>query len=1372
MRTLVESTASLEEALSVYRTSTTGWETADSYFTNDSSPSNSSYQKVPDPGIQLHAVQPLPHAFTSQYNNVKYKSFMGLFPQINRAWLTVDSNLFLWAYAPFRAPAHPPDLYVFEGLSQIIVSVALVPPRPGVFVESVEYILVVATPVEVTLLGVTFSPSGELTLIPTQISVATDNTLMLKIMATPSGRIFMAGADGTLHEFVYEARPQSSLLDLLSGRPAKRARKIAHTGPSMVSYLIPSALKTLFTRSDEIVDLAIDGDVLYTLTQDGLLAVYNVHVGVKCIATVNVKHDVKSMILSMPSNDREFVSIHAVPARTSKSIQLIVVTSFGERIYYSTHAPITGVREAPQNLRPRTLRIASFRKCPDSNPRATRPCVHIAWCERGAAVFADLRENESDRLISVYPDASLTSLNPGGPDFRPGPVKTLEVVFENSLDVPDDGSNYQKNLSLNTPMTGTSTFNNAGTSGKTPTRTFAIAEAGMPEGADDDESPVESPAFFWVLTANAMHLYERIQPLNRLKEILSSGGGSHSDLKAFFSRHGAAEACSMCLEIAISQPTLTSASAKVFYSYGGDPQFDKSQGGPESTPRTPGDGYNRNPAFTSSSRGENGHDGGSSFDIGRPSLNAAPLTRFSGAHDGTAWYFAKIVHPLWTKFVTSDRNPEAYQRLAVSKELIGRVRDRLLSMVAFLEKYAPDTMLPEPNCDNERDERMVDSPPYSREDNQHHRPQHGGTDEHGEGREDSSMQHRLYRGIYQLKKTGAARRFETSSILGLKDLAIRAIEALALLLILVDHQLHRLIVSIPDNAKALLCRIRICDLVVSDEGSLVSVALIKSMFGTYRDGSGAVINIGRTLQERCPSYFGDSDLDLHQGLAYLRQALDRVENMRESTNENSMMMEGGYDTSAGSLDENVAATWAGAVSLAEDAAQIIKTVPDRVFDIAALCNDFSAVRAIPALVDVALTIGKSAEASHNEERAKNAYSCIIDALNPFVDGRSMGVGYTQGESFGALRDASMRVALNSKSEMFLSILYDHLLRSERGKEELLKRSSSSVERFLEEKGELDVLWRYCARHERHYEAAGVLLNLAESEREISLLNRLNFLTCALHNAKTAASKGDGRATALLSEISDCLDVAKVQLRVREELERNHSLTEEVQKSLKELDGEVLGLSKLFNDYARPFGLYEASLEAFKCGSYRDEAYVQGLWIGIVKREANLAKSAALLSEKMQSIGREFYPSDVAFPASFIIDVMEREMLKKQLQEGWSGMDWVVTTMQNIGVPLGDVVDGYRRMLETPMQVVGESWSWSEEHAQFHLLKVTERVIDRWLREEDGNEGYEMRSERERVMRAVSVCKSRLRGMSSPGVRELVQKLEKLESNIVRLNQFV
>ena len=76
---------------------------------------------------------------------------MGLLPEINRAWLVIDSNIYLWNYENGR------DLAYFDGLNEVILSAGLVLPRTGVFQDHIQFLLCLATAVEIVILGVSFT---------------------------------------------------------------------------------------------------------------------------------------------------------------------------------------------------------------------------------------------------------------------------------------------------------------------------------------------------------------------------------------------------------------------------------------------------------------------------------------------------------------------------------------------------------------------------------------------------------------------------------------------------------------------------------------------------------------------------------------------------------------------------------------------------------------------------------------------------------------------------------------------------------------------------------------------------------------------------------------------------------------------------------------------------------------------------------------------------------------------------------------------------------------------------------------------------------------------------------------------------------------
>lgn len=93
------------------------------------------------------------------------------------------------------------------GEEQAIVAVGLATPKPHVFVEAIQHILVICTTVEVVLLGVcNTGGDDDIALQPLPLyAIASDNVTMTCVATTPSGRIFLGGADGHVYELLYSA---------------------------------------------------------------------------------------------------------------------------------------------------------------------------------------------------------------------------------------------------------------------------------------------------------------------------------------------------------------------------------------------------------------------------------------------------------------------------------------------------------------------------------------------------------------------------------------------------------------------------------------------------------------------------------------------------------------------------------------------------------------------------------------------------------------------------------------------------------------------------------------------------------------------------------------------------------------------------------------------------------------------------------------------------------------------------------------------------------------------------------------------------------------------------------------------------------------
>ena len=168
---------------------------------------------TPDSSFRFAILQrdrsfPIPDSLFLHYNAMQNQCFQGLFPDIGRAWITIDHKLFLWNYEQGQ------EYLVYEDQDQVIINVALVKPIPEIFINQIEFVLVISTPLEIILLGLSFGkPSTpnepyykrDITLYNTNMSVSCENINMTFIKGTDTGRIFMTGSNGHLYELEYRA---------------------------------------------------------------------------------------------------------------------------------------------------------------------------------------------------------------------------------------------------------------------------------------------------------------------------------------------------------------------------------------------------------------------------------------------------------------------------------------------------------------------------------------------------------------------------------------------------------------------------------------------------------------------------------------------------------------------------------------------------------------------------------------------------------------------------------------------------------------------------------------------------------------------------------------------------------------------------------------------------------------------------------------------------------------------------------------------------------------------------------------------------------------------------------------------------------------
>ncbi|EMP30278.1 hypothetical protein UY3_12603 [Chelonia mydas] len=131
---------------------------------------------------------PLPPELVEQFGHMQCNCMMGVFPDISRAWLTIDSDIFMWNYEDGG------DLAYFDGLSETILAVGLVKPKAGIFQPHVRYLLVLATPVDIVILGLSYA---NLQADPI-VQIAIDNSRNILYTRSEKGviQVYDLGQDG------------------------------------------------------------------------------------------------------------------------------------------------------------------------------------------------------------------------------------------------------------------------------------------------------------------------------------------------------------------------------------------------------------------------------------------------------------------------------------------------------------------------------------------------------------------------------------------------------------------------------------------------------------------------------------------------------------------------------------------------------------------------------------------------------------------------------------------------------------------------------------------------------------------------------------------------------------------------------------------------------------------------------------------------------------------------------------------------------------------------------------------------------------------------------------------------------------------------
>ncbi|XP_041977071.1 nuclear pore complex protein Nup154 [Aricia agestis] len=1187
---------------------------------------------------------PLPPEIMEHFAHVQCHCLMGVFPEISRVWLAIDSNIYVWAFE------HGTDVAYFDGLGETIVSVGLVKPKTGVFQNFVKYLLVLTTTVEIVVLGVTFSNSKqdsseemeEIHLVPEPVFVLpTDGVSMLCVKSTSKGRIFMGGKDGCLYEITYQAQ---------LGWFGKHCKKINHSN-SALSFLVPSFLNAALYDEDPIVKIEVDNTrhILYTLSEKGCIEVFDLGSDGEGLSKVVRLTQGKIVSLAVdivktlePTNFRPVIAISAVDEAESDHLNLVAVTQTGARLYFSAGS-VDVNQGGPQ--RPQYLTLLHVRLPPGFTPNSSvlKPKqVHSAAYENGSLVMV---------------------CSAGGGD--------AEALWCLSRVLPGAGfSEAHTVLALDGP---------------------AWALTALPPKHSSHLSPallakreVWSCGRWAVVSAWGAALLSAGAAPDLLRSLLRDCRGPEAQpVKDMFQLQGVEQACACALYLACEEPTSGEPSigewaARAFFLYGSQvapaPVYPPSQmpsaiASPKFSPRQMSTPMTRpqdqmrqaqmNQSFNQTQMNQSvglaspnsvpqspyqnmmspGIFNQSSFvgNVTQQPQNGFPVqAEYSAKHNGMYIYVGKILAPIWNlKCVSKSQTPDnkEFMTSKVTGEDCAYIVKKLQRVANFLQRVA--------------------APPHSE---------------------------------------------ENASIHALKLYINMAIEMLSLWKVLCEHQFHVIAASLPPEQQSALQAASFRELFLG--GQEVACLLLGSLVAGYLKDNASVDGISQKLRQLCPTLYRQEDATCSKANELLifakqqknpaereemlSQALKLCKDVAPNVNLPlvcSKLLSAGYYSGVVEL----CVTCASKLDPQDKALYYYKSdqpAQDREGQLA-YYRRMEIYREVCGALE--RLYERSAEASDGSPaRARAPANC--DALHTL----SPADAQYQGKKL-------VWDCLSRNDELLHVAVYEWLISKNLGSELISGTSGApppTLRTYLAAAARaapapaalqlLDLLWKVLERAGDHLAAAHVLEGLATKPGTGATLAQRMSWVCA--GVVCVRGRGAAGGAELVRRLEEAAEVARVQAAVRAALRSAPCAPPPHQ--LQRLDDELLDITQLYEEYADRYNLWECKLAIVQCSGHNDALLVENIWSNILaEAEANARnlptpdeRLASVLS-KLTTLGREYVNTGHCFPLYFIVRQLEIMSCKLQADKSL-----VFKAILNIGVSFEQVLDIYIKLVSVNERV--------------------------------------------------------------------------------------
>ncbi|KAH8729029.1 Non-repetitive/WGA-negative nucleoporin C-terminal-domain-containing protein [Phaeosphaeriaceae sp. PMI808] len=517
----------------------------------------------------------LPEAVFEQVDQTQMSMSMGLFAEINHAWVVVDNQVYLWDYT------HPnPELVGFEEQPSNITCVKLVKPRPGVFVATIEYLLVVATVADIFIIAVECQrgPEGvhSVTLYRTGLSTSVRRINVTTVEGSAkTGRIFF-GDGGT--EDVYELNYQQEDRWFSS-----KCSKTNHVSKAVGLPALPFYGASTHVGIQQMV---IDDtrSLLYALSTNGTIKVYHMRAPASLECAISrtlqsIQTDIKHLVPHASILDNmKIVSLSPITSPEADYMSLMATTSTGCRLYLST---TSGAWNADNTRAPNSMQLRHIRFPPNdgrSAPQSNSP--QLQPYQGGTPIGFDSKSLQETTLGNRYAPGSFFSFVVKGGGAH-------QSLF---ISAPHSGFLGQREGSEPPRYTETGLFL------ELVGKVQDIGQVTAPFSARNDplgfgnelSTQFDQPSSeYAIITSNGIETVRRKRLVDIFAAIIKNGGGqegTEGDIRKLAKQYGLAETAATALAVAcgqgsdigpdsritkVTEPDVLDVARRVFIEFGG-----------------------------------------------------------------------------------------------------------------------------------------------------------------------------------------------------------------------------------------------------------------------------------------------------------------------------------------------------------------------------------------------------------------------------------------------------------------------------------------------------------------------------------------------------------------------------------------------------------------------------------------------------------------------------------------------------------------------------------------------------------------------------------------------------------------------------------